>query len=42
MAFAVLGTLPGARVLLSERASATVSYPGFFDDLRRIGRSGSR
>jgi 3-phosphoshikimate 1-carboxyvinyltransferase len=42
MAFAVLGTLPGARVRLSERASAAVSYPGFFDDLRRIGRSGSR
>jgi 3-phosphoshikimate 1-carboxyvinyltransferase len=37
MAFAVLGTLPGARVRLSERASAAVSYPGFFDDLARIG-----
>jgi 3-phosphoshikimate 1-carboxyvinyltransferase len=37
MAFGVLGTLPGARVRLSERASAAVSYPGFFDDLARIG-----
>jgi 3-phosphoshikimate 1-carboxyvinyltransferase len=37
MAFAVLGTLPGARVRLSERRSAAVSYPGFFDDLRAIG-----
>jgi 3-phosphoshikimate 1-carboxyvinyltransferase len=36
MAFAVLGTVPGARVRLSERASAAVSYPGFFDDLARI------
>jgi 3-phosphoshikimate 1-carboxyvinyltransferase len=39
MAFAVLGTLPGARVRLSERRSAAVSYPGFFDDLRKIGGS---
>ncbi len=38
MAFAVLGTLPGARVELSERASAAVSYPGFFTDLERIRR----
>jgi 3-phosphoshikimate 1-carboxyvinyltransferase len=37
MAFGVLGTLPGARVRLSERDSAAVSYPGFFDDLARIG-----
>jgi 3-phosphoshikimate 1-carboxyvinyltransferase len=37
MAFAVLGTVPGARVVLSERASAAVSYPGFFADLSRIG-----
>jgi 3-phosphoshikimate 1-carboxyvinyltransferase len=36
MAFAVLGTLPGARVELSETASAAVSYPGFFEDLTRI------
>lgn len=36
MAFAILGTVPGARVVLSERASAAVSYPSFFQDLRRI------
>jgi 3-phosphoshikimate 1-carboxyvinyltransferase len=36
MAFAVLGTLPGANVRLSERASVAVSYPGFFEDLERI------
>ena len=36
MAFAVLGTLPGARVELSETGSAAVSYPGFFQDLTRI------
>jgi 3-phosphoshikimate 1-carboxyvinyltransferase len=36
MAFAVLGTLPGARVALSETASAAVSYPDFFQDLARI------
>lgn len=39
MAFAVLGSLPGASVRLSERASVAVSYPGFFDDLKRV-RSG--
>ena len=37
MAFAVLGTLPGAVVGLSERRSVAISYPGFFADLRRIG-----
>lgn len=43
MAFAVLGTLPGAEVRLSERASVAVSYPGFFRDLRRIdGDRGKR
>jgi len=38
MAFAVLGTLPGANVRLSERRSVAISYPGFFADLKRIGR----
>jgi 3-phosphoshikimate 1-carboxyvinyltransferase len=37
MAFAVLGTVPGAAVHLSERRSVAISYPGFFQDLRRIG-----
>jgi 3-phosphoshikimate 1-carboxyvinyltransferase len=36
MAFAVLGTLPGARVELSERRSVGVSYPTFFADLERV------
>ena len=36
MAFAVLGTVPGADVRLSEHASVAISYPGFFADLRRI------
>src|SRR5206468_8701870 len=38
MAFAVLGTLPGAEVRLSERASVAISYPRFFGDLRHIGK----
>ena len=47
MAFAVLGTVPGARVTLSETASVAVSYPGFFDDLavvigKREGGRGKR
>ena len=37
MAFAVLGTVPGAKVALSERRSVAISYPGFFRDLQRIG-----
>jgi len=37
MAFAVMGTLPGADVRLSERRSVAISYPEFFRDLRRIG-----
>lgn len=40
MAFAVLGTIPGARVRLSERASVAISYPRFFADLKRIGGGG--
>lgn len=36
MAFAVLGTVPGARIELSETQSVAVSYPGFFDDLARV------
>ena len=37
MAFAVLGTVPGAAVRLTERGSVAVSYPRFFHDLRAIG-----
>jgi len=40
MAFAVLGTLPGADVRLSERTSVAISYPRFFRDLKRIGKTG--
>ena len=35
MAFAVLGTLPGADVRLSEKKSVAISYPDFFRDLKR-------
>jgi 3-phosphoshikimate 1-carboxyvinyltransferase len=41
MAFAVLGTIPGADVRLSERASVAISYPRFFSDLRRIRETGN-
>lgn len=37
MAFAVLGTVPGSDVRLSERRSVAISYPSFFKDLKRIG-----
>ena len=40
MAFAVLGTVPGAEVRLSERASVAISYPQFFRDLKRVGETG--
>ncbi len=39
MAFAVLGTLPGARVRVDDMACAAVSFPGFPETLRRIGRA---
>ena len=42
MAFAILGSVPGALVRLSERKSVAVSYPGFFSDLRRIGATRRR
>jgi 3-phosphoshikimate 1-carboxyvinyltransferase len=42
MAFAVLGTLPGAAVRLSERRSVAISYPRFFTDLSRIGARAAR
>jgi 3-phosphoshikimate 1-carboxyvinyltransferase len=40
MAFAVLGTVAGADIRLSERTSVAISYPQFFDDLRRIRETG--
>jgi 3-phosphoshikimate 1-carboxyvinyltransferase len=42
MAFAVLGTTPGAKVTLSESESVAVSYPTFFRDLDHvIGKRGA-
>jgi 3-phosphoshikimate 1-carboxyvinyltransferase len=38
MAFAVLGTLPGARVVIDDLACAAVSFPGFPEALRSISR----
>jgi 3-phosphoshikimate 1-carboxyvinyltransferase len=38
MAFAVLGTLPGARVSVDDMACAAVSFPGFSAMLRSIRR----
>jgi 3-phosphoshikimate 1-carboxyvinyltransferase len=38
MAFAVLGTLPGARVRIDDLACAAVSFPGFPDALRAVTR----
>jgi 3-phosphoshikimate 1-carboxyvinyltransferase len=40
MAFAVLGTLPGAKVQVDDMACAAVSFPGFPQTLRAIGRGG--
>jgi 3-phosphoshikimate 1-carboxyvinyltransferase len=38
MAFAVLGTLPGARIRIDNMACAAVSFPDFSETLRGIGR----
>jgi 3-phosphoshikimate 1-carboxyvinyltransferase len=38
MAFGVLGTLPGARVGIDDRACTAVSFPGFWDLLREATR----
>jgi 3-phosphoshikimate 1-carboxyvinyltransferase len=38
MAFAVLGTLPGAKVKVDDMACAAVSFPGFSAVLRSIAR----
>jgi 5-enolpyruvylshikimate-3-phosphate synthase len=43
MAFAVLGTLPGARVAIDDMACAAVSFPDFPETLRAIrGRLAAR
>jgi 3-phosphoshikimate 1-carboxyvinyltransferase len=36
MAFAVLGTLPGARIAIDDLSCAAVSFPGFAETLRAI------
>jgi 3-phosphoshikimate 1-carboxyvinyltransferase len=38
MAFAVLGTVPGARVRIDDMACAAVSFPRFPETLRKIGK----
>jgi len=38
MAFAVLGTLPGARVQIDDLACSAVSFPGFAAALRAVAR----
>ncbi len=42
MAFAVLGTLPGARIAIDDMACAAVSFPGFPETLRGIAARRSR
>jgi 3-phosphoshikimate 1-carboxyvinyltransferase len=42
MAFAVLGTVGGARVRVDDMACAAVSFPGFTEALRGIRRRGAR
>jgi 5-enolpyruvylshikimate-3-phosphate synthase len=38
MAFAVLGTMPGARIAIDDLACAAVSFPSFPETLRGIRR----
>jgi 3-phosphoshikimate 1-carboxyvinyltransferase len=42
MAFAVLGTVPGARVRVDDMASAAVSFPRFPETLRGLAQRGRR
>lgn len=42
MAFAVLGTVPGARIRIDDMACAAVSFPGFPATLKGIGARGVR
>jgi 3-phosphoshikimate 1-carboxyvinyltransferase len=41
MAFAVLGTVPGARIRVDDMSCAAVSFPGFAEVLRAIRVRGS-
>ncbi len=36
MAFSVLGTVPGARIVVDNRACVDVSFPGFFEMLAKV------
>ena len=42
MAFAILGTLPGARLVIDDMACSAVSFPGFPETLREIGKRAGR
>jgi len=42
MAFAVLGTVPGARIRVDDMACAAVSFPEFPDTLRSLGQAAGR
>jgi 3-phosphoshikimate 1-carboxyvinyltransferase len=39
MAFGVLGALPGNEIEVDDPACVAVSYPAFWDDLRRATRA---
>ncbi len=36
MAFGILGALPGNRITIDDPAAVDISYPAFWDDLRRV------
>ena len=42
MAFAVLGTVPGARVRVDDMSCAAVSFPRFPETLRSVARKAPR
>jgi 3-phosphoshikimate 1-carboxyvinyltransferase len=42
MAFAVLGTIPGAKVRIDDMQCADVSFPGFHTLLRSLQRGAGR
>jgi 3-phosphoshikimate 1-carboxyvinyltransferase len=39
MAFGVLGTLPGAKIAIDDKACAAVSFPGFWELLKSVRRA---
>jgi 3-phosphoshikimate 1-carboxyvinyltransferase len=41
MAFAVLGTVPGARIEIDDLECSAVSFPGFAEALRRVSEDGA-